>query len=356
MQALGTMAEWSIARACKALKSSVQIRLVPPITIQRIPFRDFFKKILFIFQDNSMQLEKRATLTSTITAFSLACLKFGVGFFSGSIAILSSAIDSLLDMGVSLFNTIAVTNAKKDPDDMFNYGRGKIEALAAFLEGLIITLSAIYIAYESVSKLILQKEVQETNLGIIVMIISVIVTGILVMYLQKVADKTKNIVIQSDVLHYKTDLFSNIAILIGLAVIAFTKWYFIDAVLGIAIAIYIAHSAFDIVRKGILLLLDVSLDEMDVEKILKIIDNHPHVKSFHNFRTRTSGGTKFVEAHIVFGPNISLMEAHKISHELEESIKKIDTESPWSILFHLDPYDDEKQDKNSQKQKVHHEK
>lgn len=88
-------------------------------------------------------------------------MKFFVGIFSGSIAILSSAVDSLLDMMVSIFNTIAVHNASKDPDKTFNYGRGKIEALAAFLEGFIIFASAMYILYESILKIIHQEKIAD---------------------------------------------------------------------------------------------------------------------------------------------------------------------------------------------------
>lgn len=91
---------------------------------------------------------------------------------------------------------------------------------------------------------------------------------------------------------------------------------------------------------------------MDVEKILKTIDAHKEVKNFHNFRTRISGGTKFIEAHLVFRSNISLLEAHKISHEIEDEIRKIDPESPWSILFHLDPYNDKAEDNQRKNPKI----
>ena len=90
---------------------------------------------------------------------------------------------------------------------------------------------------------------------------------------------------------------------------------------------------------------------MQVEKILQKIDNHKELKSFHNFRTRTSGGTKFVEAHLVFHKNISLLDAHRISHEIEDEIRTLDNESPWSILFHLDPYNDENEDNNKNPKK-----
>lgn len=292
-----------------------------------------------------MKIQQKATIIATTTAFFLAILKLSVGIFSGSIAILASAIDSLLDMGISIFNFVAVKNSWKDPDDQFNYGRGKIEALAAFLEGIIIAMAGIFIAYESVSRIIYQKPVGEIGIGVVVMIISVIVTGWLVGYLESVAKKTKSIVIASDALHYKTDLLSNLAILVGLILVAWFGWNYIDAIIGIGIAIYIAFSAFDIVKKWFLLLLDVSLDEMHVVNILDILDNHNELSDYHNFRSRESGGVKFVEAHLVFHENISLLDAHRVSHEIEDEIRKLDKDSEWSILFHLDPYDDKETDK-----------
>lgn len=170
----------------------------------------------------------------------LAILKFCIGIFSGSIAILASAIDSLLDMGISLFNMIAIHNASKDPDANFNYGRGKAEALSACIEGIIITISAIFIGYESIQKIIHKTTISENTISILVMMLSTIVTGILVMYLQKIAEKSKNIIIESDALHYKTDVLSNLAILTGLIIINITKWHFIDAIIGLFIAVYIA--------------------------------------------------------------------------------------------------------------------
>ena len=292
-----------------------------------------------------MKIQQKATIIATTTAFFLAILKLSVGIFSGSIAILASAIDSLLDMGISIFNFVAVKNSWKDPDDQFNYGRGKIEALAAFLEGIIIAMAGIFIAYESVSRIIYQKPVGEIGIGVVVMIVSVIVTGWLVGYLESVAKKTKSIVIASDALHYKTDLLSNLAILVGLILVAWLWWNYIDAIIGIGIAIYIAFSAFDIVKKWFLLLLDVSLDEIHVVNILDILDNHKELSDYHNFRSRESGGVKFVEAHLVFHENISLLDAHRVSHEIEDEIRKLDTDSEWSILFHLDPYDDKETDK-----------
>lgn len=299
-----------------------------------------------------MKIQKKATIISTTTAFLLAVIKLITGIVSGSIAVISSAIDSLLDMLVSMFNTFALHNAEKEPDATYHYGRGKTEALAAFLEGLIIGLSGVYIAYESIQKILHPETSINIEIGVGVMIFSLLVTSGLVFFLSSVAKKTGNLVMSADALHYKSDVLSNGIILLGLVIISFTGWYMIDGILGLAISVYIVISAASIVKKWYGLLLDISLSEEENEKIRQAIQAHKGINTFHAFRTRQSGETKFVEAHLVFDSHISLLEAHTISHEIEDSIRAGDTNASWSILFHLDPYNDEPEDVNGKREEV----
>jgi len=287
-----------------------------------------------------MTLQKRATIISSSVAVTLVVIKLIVGIISGSVAVLASAIDSGLDLAVSLFNLFAVSNAEKPADKTFNYGRGKIEAIAAVIEGLVITLSGFFIFYEAIQKILHQEPVTHLSASIIVMVISLILTGALVMFLNYVANITQNMVIKSDALHYKTDLLSNGSILISLIVIYFTDFYLIDAILGILIAIYIVYSAFELIQDGILVLLDASLDESIVEKIKEVIENEPGVNDYHWLRTRKAGNDYFVDVHLVFTPEMSLLEAHRIGDNVEAKIKTIDSRANWLINIHLDPYDD----------------
>ena len=156
------------------------------------------------------------------------------------------------------------------------------------MEGVIIACSAIFILYESIQKFIHQKPIDSVSIGIFVMIASVVVTGILVTFLQNIAQKTNNLVIRADALHYKTDLWTNIGILVSLVVVYYTQWFWIDAILGIMIAMYIGYSAFEIIRQGFLLLLDIALDASEVEKIQKILRSHLELNDFHELRTRSS--------------------------------------------------------------------
>jgi cation diffusion facilitator family transporter len=288
-----------------------------------------------------LRLEKKATVASSSVAAILVVIKLGVGIMSGSIAVLASAIDSLLDLIISLFNYFALHNAEKDPDEKFHFGRSKLEPLAAVIEGTIISLSALFILYEAISKLIYPQEMAYMQAGIYVMVASVIITGFLVTFLNYVADKTQNMVIKADALHYKTDLYSNGAVLLALVIIHFTGKEIIDAILGIGIAIYMIYSAIPIIKEGVLMLLDVALEKEEVEKIKQIIEEEPQITTYHYLRTRISGSHIFISYHAVFNTEISLYDAHTITDKVEAKIKKLFPEDKKvHFLTHMDPYDD----------------
>jgi cation diffusion facilitator family transporter len=287
-----------------------------------------------------MRLEKQATLISTSVAAVLVVLKMAVGIFSGSIAVLASAIDSFLDLSVSLFNYFALHNAEKDPDDKFHFGRSKIEPLAAVIEGVIISLSALFILYEALSKIVNYRPMEYIEVSVYVMLASIIITGGLVTFLNYVAKKTNNMVIKADALHYKTDLFSNGAILLALGIIYFTGESIIDPILGIGIAIYMIYSAFPIIKEGILMLLDAALPQEDLDKIIEAIESQKAITTYHDLKTRESGSHIFVSVHAVFNVSISLYDAHAVSDKLEAKIRDLFEDKKVHILIHMDPYDD----------------
>ena len=289
-----------------------------------------------------LTLERKATIVSSTVATILILIKLTIGILSGSVSVLASAIDSVLDLIVSAFNLFAITKAEEPADEEFNYGRGKIEALAAVIEGTVITVSGLYIFYESIRKAIKKETVELLGVSIWVMVASLVLTIGLVIFLNMVAKKTNNLVIRSDALHYKTDIYSNGAILLALVLIKITGIQIIDSIFGVAIAIYIIYSAYSIIKEGVLMLLDVALDKELVEKIQDIIISENGVTDYHFLKTRRSGKTNFVDVHVVMTPDISLVEAHNISDSIEEKIKELDKESDWSITIHLDPYDDSK--------------
>ncbi len=288
-----------------------------------------------------MSIQKRATIIATMVATTLTIVKFSIGVASGSIAVLASAIDSLLDTVISIFNFFAIKKSEERANEKFQYGKGKVQAIAGVIEGTIITLSGLYIIYEAISKAIYGKETELLNSAIIVMVLSIIFTFFLVRYLLSVAKKTDNIVIKSDALHYKTDLLSNAIILLSLIIVYFTGWNIVDAIFGLGIGVYIIYSAYEIIQEGVYILLDHSLDKDIITKIEKIIQKEPKVNSYHWLKTRTDGTNNFVEFHLVLEPDMTLLTAHRISDNIEDKIKKLNSKKEWIITPHYDPYDDE---------------
>lgn len=289
-----------------------------------------------------MTPQKKATVVSSSVAAVLTLIKLVIGFASGSVAVLASAIDSVLDMFVSIFNYFAISNSEKPADNTFNYGRGKIEALASVIEGTIITVSGLFLLYQAVKKAISNEVSQLLETSIIVMLISLVITISLVLYLSYVAKETNSMVIKADALHYKTDVFSNGAVLISLILVSLTGYEIIDVFVGGGIALYIIYSAYSLIHEGILVLLDRSVDEEIVSKIKTIIEQNDKVNTYHLLKTREAANQTFVEVHLVFNCLITLMEAHKASDSIEHKIEKLDKNRDWIINIHMDPYDDSK--------------
>jgi len=288
-----------------------------------------------------MSAQKKATVVSSSVATILLIVKLTIGIASGSVAVLASAIDSLLDMAISLFNFFAIKKSEEKPNEVYQYGKGKIQAIAAVIEGTVITVSGLYIIYVAIEKLIAGSETSLLTPSILAMLFSIIVTYLLVQYLMKVSKETGSIVIKADALHYKTDLWSNAAVLLSLGLVYFTDIHSIDALFGLGIGVYIIYSAYEIIVEGVEILLDKSLEGEIVAELGEIISNHPEVTSYHWLKTRTDGSTNFVEFHMVLRPNMLLLEAHRIADEVEDKIMALDTNKKWVITPHFDPYDDE---------------
>lgn len=285
-------------------------------------------------------MAKSVILKVSISAFMLSMIKLIFGAFSGSITVLASALDSLLDVCFSLFNFLAIKKAESPSNHAFNYGFGKVESLASLFEGIFIAFSGIFIIFQSFSRFIAQTPLNSVDYGIGVMIFSIIWTIALVIYLQRSLSSRHSLILQAEILHYKTDLLSNAVILLSLLIVKFSGFYALDAILGALLGAYIIYNAFKIAKNGFLILLDRAIDEDLCERICAIISANPRISSFHSLKSRISGDVIFLECHLVFDEFISLADSHTIADEVEREIWGLSSDYKWEILFHLDPYDD----------------
>lgn len=287
-----------------------------------------------------MRIEKKATIISSSTAAVLVLFKLAIGILSGSVAVLASAIDSLLDLSVSIFNFFALHQSERRPDETFNFGLGKLEAIASVIEGTIISISALFILYSAIDKFITPRPILYMNASIGVMLLSILLTGALVLFLGQVAKKNNNLVIRADALHYKTDLFTNGAVLLSLLIIEFSGFELIDPLLGVGIAVYMIYSAFPIMKEGIMMLLDVSLQKEEVARIEAMLNQNSAINGYHHLQTRRAGSDVFISVHLVFDETTSLLHAHRVSDQIENDLKRLFPNDRVHPFIHIDPYDD----------------
>ena len=284
-----------------------------------------------------MHSEKKAVKIASIWAFFLAIIKFTFWIISWSMTLLASAADSLLDFMVSLLNLFALKESAKPADKEHNYWHWKVEWLAAVIEWFIIIVSWWLIIFSSIQKLLRWDSIDWINESIIVMIISILITWIIVLFMKKTAEKTNNLIIKADLIHYTMAFLTNSWIILALILVKYTWYQSIDQIIAIGIAIYIMFPSIRIIKDWIDVLMDKSIEKDEV--IWKIILKNPNIESFHKLKTHKSWGKVFISFHIVFkNKNISLKEANEISNEIEKDLKKHFKKS--SILIRQDSYDE----------------
>ena len=284
-----------------------------------------------------MHSEKKAVKIASIWAFLLAIIKFTFWIISWSMTLLASAADSLLDLMVSLLNLFALKESAKPADKEHNYWHWKVEWLAAVIEWFIIIVSWWLIIFSSIQKLLRWDSIDWINESIIVMIISILITWIIVLFMKKTAEKTNNLIIKADLIHYTMDFLTNSWIILALILVKYTWYQSIDQIIAIGIAIYIMFPSIRIIKDWIDVLMDKSIEKDEI--IWKIILKNPNIESFHKLKTHKSWGKVFISFHIVFkNKNISLKEANEISNEIEKDLKKHFKKS--SILIRQDSYDE----------------
>lgn len=285
---------------------------------------------------------RKATWTAASVALILIALKLTVGLLTGTVAVMASAVDSLLDFLVSSFNAYAIRSTERPSDELYNYGRGKMEGVASSLEGLFILGSALYILRQAVLKFMYPAPIPERDLlwAMVAMTASLAITWALVFYLRRLSLESRSLIIKADTAHYQADLLSNGGVLSTLVLIRFTGWAWLDPVVAIGISVLVARAALPLLRRGLNMLLDRALDVDIVERIKQIASSHsPRVNGVHELKTRRSGDTNLVEFHLVFDENIRLREAHHIADEIEMRIRQLE-KARWIINIHLDPVDD----------------
>jgi cation diffusion facilitator family transporter len=295
-----------------------------------------------------METQKQKVFVAALSVLSnttLIILKLIVGVITGSVSVLSEAIHSGVDLLAAIIALLAVKKSSKPADQDHSYGHGKYENLSGATEALLIFVAAAWIIFEAIHKLIKPQPIEAVGWGVGVMLFSSVVNIVVSHLLFKVGKKTDSIALQADAWHLLTDVYTSAGVMIGLLVLWFGEWFmpqldwhWIDPVAALGVSLLIIKAAYQLTVQSIRDLLDVSLppeEEMWVKN--KIKEMYPQVRGFHNFRSRKSGATRFVEFHLMLDPTMSVQDAHAVNDKIVREIKCQFKDS--KVMVHIEPCD-----------------
>ncbi|MFQ5775398.1 MAG: cation diffusion facilitator family transporter [Kiloniellaceae bacterium] len=282
------------------------------------------------------RLMRLATYASVTVAVSLIVVKFVAWLLTDSVSLLSTLIDSLLDVAASMVNLLAVRHALTPPDREHRFGHGKAEPLAALAQSTFIAGSAIFLIIEAGHRLYQPRAVLHSEVGIGVMVFAIVLTFVLTRFQAYVVRKTGSVAIKADSLHYVGDLLINGAVILALVLASDFGLLYADPLFGIAIAGYILKNAWTIARGGLDMLMDRELPDLERQRIKGIVLEHPGVIDLHDLRTRVSGPMTFIQVHIEMEGSISLYRAHEVADEVEVALRAAFPDA--EVIIHQDPH------------------
>jgi len=280
------------------------------------------------------KLLRLATYASISVALILIVAKLIAWGLSDSVSLLATLIDSVLDALASLINLIAVRHALTPADKEHRFGHGKAEALAGLSQSMFIAGSAGFLLLEAGRRLISPIAVESVGVSMLVMVFSIIATLLLLSFQAHVIRKTNSTAIRADALHYRTDLLVNASVILALW-LSVKGWAGFDALFACAIAIYILYSAWEIITVSYDHLMDRELPDEQREEIERLVLQHKSARGLHDLRSRHSGTVTFIQLHLELDDDLSLLEAHKISDEVELCLLEAFPGS--EIIIHIDP-------------------
>ncbi|RDD62550.1 cation diffusion facilitator family transporter [Ferruginivarius sediminum] len=279
---------------------------------------------------------RRATYASVATAGTLIVVKTGAWLVTDSVSLLSTLVDSLLDAAASVVNMLAVRQALVPPDREHRFGHGKLEPLAALGQSAFIAGSALFLVISAGQRFIAPRPVQETGIGIAVMLVSILATLALVTYQRSVVRRTGSLAIQSDRLHYVGDILVNAAVIVALVLWWELRWTWVDPVFAILISGYILFTATRIAGGAMDMLMDRELPESERQRIVDIVRQHPQVIGIHDLRTRAAGPQSFIQLHLEMDGRMMLYQANVVADTVEIELRNAFPDA--EVIVHQDPY------------------
>jgi ferrous-iron efflux pump FieF len=281
------------------------------------------------------RLRRRATHASLAVSVVLVGIKFVAWLVTGSVAMLSSLVDSLLDIVAAVVNLFAVRQALEPPDREHRFGHGKAEPLAALCQAAFLAGGALLVTVEAVGRLVTPAPIARADFGIAVIVVSLLIDGGLVLYQRYVVRRTQSLAIGADELHFRSDLVVNGAVLVALVADRLFAAPILDPIFGGAIGLWIIYGAIRLLHLSLSQLMDHEMPDDDRARIRAIAEAAPEVTAVHDLKTRVAGPTAFIQLHLEIDGGMDLRRAHEIADRVEAQLRN--TYPHAEIIIHQDP-------------------
>lgn len=285
--------------------------------------------------DQRTRLARSAAIASITVAVILVALKSWASWRTGSTAMLGSLADSTLDLIASIATLTGVWIASMPADEDHRFGHGKAEALAAIFQVMLIALSAFGIAVRAISQMAQGGQTAAAEEGIAVSVVAIVLTFALLGWQRHVMRRTRSLAIQTDHLHYKSDLLLNVAVIAALMLDQYAGFGLADPLFGLAIAAWLGWGAFNAAREAVDDLMDREWPEEKRLAFVEAAAEHPELSNLHDLRTRTSGNRDFVQFHVDLPGSMTVGQAHDIIETVEKDLCR--RFPAMELLIHIDP-------------------
>ncbi len=286
----------------------------------------------------SFSLTKFAWL-SIFTAIATISLKSLAYFLTGSVGLLSDALESLVNLAAAVIALTMLKVAEQPPDEQHRYGHSKAEYFASIMEGFFIFVAAIAIIVSAFDRIIHPRIIEQAFLGLGISIIASVINYVVSKKLLKVGKKHHSITLEADGHHLMTDVITSIGVILAVFLVAMTGWQILDPIVAILVAFNIIFTGFSLIKRSVLGLLDSSIPKEELDIINNILKNYERRGlKFHGLRTRQSAQRRFVDFHVLTPGNWSVRKGHDVLEDIEKdirgSIEKV------TISTHLEPVED----------------
>lgn len=267
----------------------------------------------------------------------LIAIKLAAGAITGSIAIVTEAVHSLIDLVASVVAFVSVRKADEPADADHPYGHEKVESLAATIEGMLILIGAGIIVYEATHRLVVGAEVERLGVGIAVMGLSVLANLAVSTVLARQARLHDSPALEGDAAHLRTDALTSLGVLVGLALVQITGVVAFDSITALIVSAAIVTAGLRIIRRSSGVLVDEALPDAEMDRIEAAIAaaRTPEVAGYHKLRARRSGSRRYIDLHVQYRSGTSLERAHELAHQMRDEIEADIRRA--EVLIHVEP-------------------